>query len=82
MKRLLAALVLSGLALPVWAVGTFVPAPSRFDMVHDDTRGIVYISHGTEVLRYHVATDTFLSPIVLGGALPRRGRRRSARRDC
>lgn len=69
MKRLLAAVVLSGLALPVWAVGTFVPAPDRFDMVHDDARGIVYISHGTEVLRYHVATDTFLSPIILGGAL-------------
>lgn len=69
MKRILAALVLSGLALPAGAVGTYIPAPSRFDMVHDDARGIVYISHGTEVLRYQVATGTFLSPIVLGGAL-------------
>ncbi|MFC0679331.1 pre-peptidase C-terminal domain-containing protein [Lysobacter korlensis] len=69
MKRMLAALVLSGLALPVGAVGTYIPAPSRFDMVHDEARGIVYISHGTEVLRYQVTTGTFLSPIVLGGAL-------------
>lgn len=69
MKRMLAAMVLSGLALPVWAVGTYIPAPSRFDMVHDDARGLVYISNGTEVLRYEVATGTFLSPIVLGGAL-------------
>lgn len=69
MKRMLAALALSGLALPAWAVGTYVPAPSRVDMVHDDLRGIVYISHGTQVLRYQVATGTFLSPIALGGAL-------------
>lgn len=69
MKRMLAALALSGLALPAWAVGTYIPAPSRVDMVHDDARGIVYISSGAEVLRYEVATGTFLSPIALGGAL-------------
>jgi hypothetical protein len=69
MRKLLAAIVLSGFALPAFAVGTFIPAGSRIDMVHDDARGLVYISNGTQVLRYHVATGTFLSPITLGGAL-------------
>ena len=69
MKRLLAAAVLSGFVLPAWAVGTLIPAGSRIDMVHDDARGLVYVSNGTQVLRYQVSTGTFLSPIDLGGAL-------------
>lgn len=69
MRKLLAAMVLSGFALPAFAVGTLIPASSRMDMVHDEARGLVYISNGTQVLRYDVATGTMLSPIVLGGAL-------------
>jgi hypothetical protein len=38
-------------------------------MVHDDSRGLLYITQGGEVLRYHIASGDFLSPIVLGGAL-------------
>jgi Bacterial Ig domain len=51
------------------AAGVFVPASQRIDMVHDDLRGVVYITNGGEVLRYDVARRTFLSPIVLGGNL-------------
>jgi hypothetical protein len=69
MRKLLAAAVLSGFALPAFAVGTLVPASSRIDMVHDDARGLVYISNGSQVLRYQVSSGTFLSPIQLSGAL-------------
>jgi hypothetical protein len=69
MRKLLAAIVLSGFALPVYAVGTFIPAAGRIDMVHDDARGLVYVSSGTQVLRYEVSSGTFLTPITLGGAL-------------
>ncbi|MBX3714279.1 MAG: cadherin-like domain-containing protein [Lysobacter sp.] len=64
-------LALAALAIPfsVFAEGTLIPAPHRVDMVHDDARGLVYITQGGEVLRYHVASGTFLSPIVLGGRL-------------
>lgn len=56
-------------ALPASAAGTLIPAPQRVDMVHDDSRGLIYISQGGEVLRYHIASGGFLSPIVLGGQL-------------
>jgi Bacterial Ig domain len=51
------------------AVGTLAPAPQRADMVHDDTRGIIYITQGDQVLRYHIGSGTYLSPIALGGQL-------------
>ena len=54
---------------PASAEGTLVPAPQRVDMVHDDSRGLVYITHGGEVLRYRIASGDFLPSIVLGGAL-------------
>jgi hypothetical protein len=69
MKRWLAAALLFGFALPAWAVGTLIPAASRVDMVYDDSRGLVYISNGSQVLRYDPATNAFLSPIDLGGQL-------------
>lgn len=64
-------LALAMLAIPfsAFAEGTLIAAPQRVDMVHDDARGLVYITQGGEVLRYHVASGTFLSPIVLGGML-------------
>lgn len=51
------------------AVGTLIPAPTRVDMVHDGKRGAIYISSGTEVLRYSIKYASFRSPIVLGGML-------------
>jgi hypothetical protein len=66
---LLAAVLLSGFALPAGAVGTFIQASSRIDMVHDDARGLVYISNGSQVLRYDVAAGSLLSPISLAGTL-------------
>jgi hypothetical protein len=63
---LLTLLVLPGLAS---AIGTFVPAPQRADIAYDDLRNVLYISSGAEVLRYDVATGTFLTPITLGGDL-------------
>lgn len=55
-------------AVPTHAEGIFVPAPQRIDMVHDAKRGVVYISSSDgQVLRYHLASQSFLSPIVLGG---------------
>jgi hypothetical protein len=51
------------------AVGVFIPAPDRKDMVHDPKRNILYISAGGSVLRYEMASQSFLSPLVLGGDL-------------
>jgi hypothetical protein len=62
-------MLLFGLALPAWAVGTLIPAASRVDMVHDEARNLVYISSGNQILRYDVSSATFLSPIVLAGTL-------------
>jgi hypothetical protein len=66
MNRLLAALVLSGFALPAAAVGTLIPADQAQDIAYDDARGLVYISTPSQVLRYQVSTGTFLSPISSG----------------
>ncbi len=52
----------------VEAAGTFIPAPSRVDMVYDFGREIVYITNGDSVLRYHVGSNTFMSPFVVPGA--------------
>jgi hypothetical protein len=51
------------------AVGVFIPAPYGTDMVHDPKRNILYISAGDEVLRYQMASNSFLPPLVLGGDL-------------
>ena len=51
------------------AVGVFIPAPYRTDMVHDPKRNLLYISAGDEVLRYQMASNTFLPPLALGGKL-------------
>ncbi len=51
------------------AVGTFVAAPSRTDIIYDARRDILYISSGSAVLRYQLATDTFLTPFQLTGTL-------------
>jgi hypothetical protein len=51
------------------AAGTFINAPDRVDLVYDDTRDILFITSGDAVLRYQVASNTFLSPLILGGKL-------------
>jgi WD40 repeat protein len=51
------------------AVGVFIPAPYGTDMVHDPKRNILYISAGDEVLRYQMASNSFLPPLVLRGDL-------------
>lgn len=69
--RLLGLLVWAVLVLHsrAGAVGSFVPAPNRADMVHDQQRNVVYITDGGNVLRYHVGSATFLAPVMLGGQL-------------
>lgn len=52
----------------VKGAGTFIPAPSRVDMVYDSGREIVYITNGDSVLRYHVGSNTFMTPFVVPGA--------------
>ncbi len=51
------------------AVGTLIPAAARVDMVHDAARSTIYITEGANVLRYHVPSGTFLTPLALGGQL-------------
>jgi hypothetical protein len=43
------------------SAGVFIPAPNRVDVVHDATRDVLYISGGTNVLRYHLGSASFLS---------------------
>lgn len=56
-------------AQPTNAVGFFVPAPRRTDMVHDPKRNLLYIAADDVVLRYQMASRTFLPPLQLGGDL-------------
>ena len=53
---------------PVRAAGTFIPAPARIDMVYDSGRDVVYITNGDSVLRYHLGSNSFMSPFVVPGA--------------
>lgn len=48
---------------------TLISAPSRVDMVYDAGRDVVYITSGSQVLRYQLATDSFLTPFQLSGSL-------------
>src|SRR5215831_13210503 len=57
------------LGFKVFAVGTFIPATNRVDMVYDDARSLLYISSGGEVLRYDLTSDTFLAPFQVGFSL-------------
>lgn len=51
------------------AAGTFVPAANRVDMAHDAERGLIYITDGTQILRYAPDSASFLTPIAVGGQL-------------
>jgi Bacterial Ig domain len=70
-KGLVSALLLaiSFIAPVAQAAGIFVPAQQRRDMVYDDRYGVVYITNGSDLLRYDVATGAFLTPVALGGSL-------------
>src|SRR5436190_38937 len=61
--------LLSLLPSAAQAVGTFILAPSRVDIVYDLPRDILYISSRSNVLRYQLSSDTFLSPYTLTGSL-------------
>jgi PKD repeat protein len=68
-RALLAGLVLFSLQMRVEAAGTFIPAGSRADIVHDAQRDTLYISSGAQILRYRLATSSFLAPWSIGGNL-------------
>ena len=51
------------------AAGTFISAPSRVDMVYDGVRDLLYITNGSQVLRYHLGSASFLAPLQLSGSL-------------
>jgi hypothetical protein len=50
-------------------LNNFIPAPNRKDLVHDAVRNVLYITAGTEVLRYSFSSNQFLPPFELGGNL-------------
>lgn len=52
----------------VRAAGTFIPAPSRVDMVYDAGRDRLYITNGDSVLRYQVGSNTFMSSFTMAGS--------------
>ena len=56
-------------AAPPPGTPTLISAPSRVDMVYDQGRDIVYITSGSNVLRYQLSSDSFLSPFQLSGSL-------------
>ena len=68
LQRILIAVVCLFFLHRAEAVGTLISAPSRVDMVHDGARDVLYISSGTAVLRYHLGSDTFLSPFNVGAS--------------
>ena len=47
----------------------FIPAPSRVDVAFDQARNTLYITSGSQLLRYRLSTATFDEPITLGGTL-------------
>ena len=69
--RLTFRVIIAGILLliinPSYAIGTLIPAPDRIDMVHDFKRNLIYVSNGSQVLRYDVATGALLTPFDIGG---------------
>ncbi|MEH6460293.1 cadherin-like domain-containing protein [Chitinimonas sp. JJ19] len=51
------------------AAGTLVSAPLRKDMAYDAQRGTLIISNGDQLVRYALASQSYLPPLVLGGKL-------------
>jgi hypothetical protein len=61
-------LVTFGAFSPAWADGKFVSASNRVDIAYDDTRGLLYITSGDEMLRYQLSTQSFQTPVTISGA--------------
>jgi hypothetical protein len=55
--------------LDAQAVGVYIPASARVDMTHDSARNVIYISNGSQILRYDLGSASFLTPYGLGGSL-------------
>lgn len=51
------------------AADGLISAASRLDEVYDSARGIVYVTNGSQIVRYQVSTGTYLAPISLTGTL-------------
>ena len=45
-----------------------VGAPNRVDIVYDDSRGLLYITSGDQMLRYQLSTQSFQTPVTISGA--------------
>jgi hypothetical protein len=66
MKTAAAVLALLAAGGSAFAQAEFLGVPERVDVLHDEPRGLLYIStSGGSVLRYHLATKTFLAPIAI-----------------
>ena len=66
---LAATMLLSLLPQSVSAIGTFISASSRKDMVYSDSRHVLYITNGNSLLCYDTNAKSFLPPFNLGGYL-------------
>lgn len=61
-------LMLAGAPL-AHAETTLIKADSAADILYDDAHDLLYVTNGTEVMRYQVGAATFLKSIKLGGEL-------------
>jgi len=68
LSMLFVAALLVASSQKIQAVGTFIPAASRIDMVYDSARDLLYVTNGDSVLRYQVGSNTFLSPFTIAGS--------------
>ncbi len=48
---------------------TFVPVSGFFDFAPDTSRGLIYFSRSTQVLRWRKSDQTWLAPVEVGGNL-------------
>ena len=62
-------MLLTSIPRATFAMGKFISAPSRVDMVYDDARDVLYITNGSSVLRYDTTSEAFLTPFSLTGYL-------------
>ena len=48
--------------LAALAQTVFIPASGRTDMAYDPARDVLYVTAGSQILRYRMATRSFLAP--------------------
>jgi hypothetical protein len=68
LSKLFVGVLLIASSQKIQALGTFIPAASRIDMVYDSARDVLYVTNGDSVLRYQVGSNTFLSPFTIAGS--------------